>query len=51
MTIAAWNVNSLKVGLPQLLDFLATRQRDAVCLQETILTDVETMWPASLFAR
>lgn len=39
MKIAAWNVNSLKVRLPQLLDFLATRQPDAVCLQETKLTD------------
>lgn len=39
MKIAAWNVNSLKVRLPQLLDFLATRRPDAVCLQETKLTD------------
>jgi exodeoxyribonuclease-3 len=39
MKIAAWNVNSLKVRLPQLLDFLATQQPDAVCLQETKLTD------------
>ncbi len=39
MKIAAWNVNSLKVRLPQLLDFLATRQPDALCLQETKLTD------------
>ncbi len=39
MKIAAWNVNSLKVRLPQLLDFLATRVPDAVCLQETKLTD------------
>ncbi len=39
MKIAAWNVNSLKVRLPQLLNFLATRQPDAVCLQETKLTD------------
>jgi exodeoxyribonuclease-3 len=37
--IAAWNVNSLKVRLPQLLDFLATRQPDVVCLQETKLED------------
>jgi len=37
--IAAWNVNSLKVRLPQLLDFLTARQPDAVCLQETKLTD------------
>jgi exodeoxyribonuclease-3 len=39
MKIAAWNVNSLKVRLPQLLDFLASRQPDAVCLQETKLSD------------
>lgn len=39
MKIAAWNVNSLKVRLPQLLDFLATRQPDVVCLQETKLED------------
>jgi exodeoxyribonuclease-3 len=39
MKLAAWNVNSLKIRLPQLLDFLATRQPDAVCLQETKLTD------------
>lgn len=39
MKLAAWNVNSLKVRLPQLLDFLATRQPDVVCLQETKLED------------
>jgi len=39
MKLAAWNVNSLKVRLPQFLDFLATRQPDVVCLQETKLTD------------
>lgn len=39
MKLAAWNVNSLKVRLPQLLDFLATRSPDIVCLQETKLTD------------
>ncbi|MHB1352118.1 MAG: exodeoxyribonuclease III [Thiobacillus sp.] len=39
MKIAAWNVNSLKVRLPQLLDFLATRQPDVVCLQETKVPD------------
>lgn len=39
MKIAAWNVNSLKVRLPQLLDFLATRRPDAVALQETKLSD------------
>ena len=40
--IAAWNVNSLKVRLPQLLDFLATRQPDAVCLQKTKSTEANT---------
>jgi exodeoxyribonuclease-3 len=39
MKLAAWNVNSLKVRLPQLLDFLATRRPDVVCLQETKLED------------
>jgi exodeoxyribonuclease-3 len=37
--IATWNVNSLRVRLPHLLDWLATRQPDAVCLQETKLED------------
>ena len=39
MKLAAWNVNSLKIRLPQLLDFLATRAPDLVCLQETKLED------------
>ena len=39
MKLAAWNVNSLKVRLPQLLDFLSTREPDVVCLQETKLED------------
>ncbi|MEW6132611.1 MAG: exodeoxyribonuclease III [Pseudomonadota bacterium] len=39
MKLATWNVNSLKVRLPQLLDFLATRDPDVVCLQETKLED------------
>ena len=34
MKIATWNVNSLKVRLPHLLDWLATSQVDVVCLQE-----------------
>ncbi len=40
MKLAAWNVNSLKVRLPQLLDYLAARQPDVVCLQETKLEDI-----------
>ncbi|TXH24246.1 MAG: exodeoxyribonuclease III [Elusimicrobia bacterium] len=39
MRIATWNVNSLKVRLPQLLDWLAASSVDVVCLQETKLTD------------
>ena len=39
MRIATWNVNSLKVRLPQLLEWLAARQPDIVCLQETKLED------------
>ena len=39
MKIAAWNVNSLKVRLPQLLDWLAATRPDVVCLQETKLED------------
>ena len=39
MKIAAWNVNSLKVRLPQLLEWLAAQQPDLVCLQETKVED------------
>jgi exodeoxyribonuclease III len=34
MKIATWNVNSLKVRLPHLLDWLQAELPDAVCLQE-----------------
>jgi exodeoxyribonuclease-3 len=34
MRIATWNVNSLKVRLPQVLDWLAANQPDVLCLQE-----------------
>jgi exodeoxyribonuclease III len=37
--IATWNVNSLRVRLPQLLDWLKTTSPDIVALQETKLTD------------
>lgn len=33
--IASWNVNSVKVRLPHLLDFLRSAQPDVLCLQET----------------
>ena len=39
MKIATWNVNSLKVRLPHVLDWLATSQADILCLQETKTTD------------
>ena len=39
MKIATWNVNSLGVRLPQLLDWLGVHQPDVLCLQETKLTD------------
>ncbi len=35
MKLATWNVNSLKVRLPQVLDWLAANPVDALCLQET----------------
>ena len=35
MKIATWNVNSLKVRLPHVLDWLAATQADVLCLQET----------------
>jgi exodeoxyribonuclease-3 len=39
MKIATWNVNSLKVRLPHLLQWLAANPVDVLCLQETKLTD------------
>lgn len=35
LKIATWNVNSLRVRLPHLLDWLAANAPDAMCLQET----------------
>lgn len=39
MKIATWNVNSLRVRLPQVLDWLAANQPDILALQETKLPD------------
>ena len=39
MQIATWNVNSLAVRLPQVLDWLAANPVDALCLQELKLSD------------
>lgn len=35
MKLATWNINSLKVRLPHVLDWLAREQPDVLCLQET----------------
>lgn len=35
MKLATWNVNSLNVRLPHVLDWLAANQPDVLCLQET----------------
>ncbi|PJA56624.1 MAG: exodeoxyribonuclease III, partial [Rhodocyclales bacterium CG_4_9_14_3_um_filter_68_10] len=39
MKIATWNVNSLKVRLPQVLEWLALERPDVLCLQETKVPD------------
>jgi exodeoxyribonuclease-3 len=39
MKLATWNVNSLKVRLPQVLDWLTLHHPDILCLQETKLED------------
>lgn len=41
MKLATWNVNSLKVRLPQVLDWLRLHQPDILCLQETKLEDTK----------
>ena len=39
MKIATWNINSLKVRLPHVLEWVRTHQPDVLCLQETKLAD------------
>jgi exodeoxyribonuclease III len=39
MKLASWNVNSLRIRLPQLLDWLSKQTPEVVCLQETKLED------------
>ena len=41
MKLAAWNVNSLNVRLPHVLDWLRAHQPDALCLQELKMEDVK----------
>ena len=40
MKLATWNVNSIKVRLPQLLAWLGRERPDVVCLQETKTEDL-----------
>jgi exodeoxyribonuclease III len=39
LKLATWNVNSLKVRLPQVLAWLAEQRPDVLCVQETKLED------------
>lgn len=48
MKLATWNVNSLKVRLPQVLDWLRANPVDALCLQELKLADEH--FPLQAFA-
>jgi exodeoxyribonuclease-3 len=48
MKLATWNVNSLGVRLPQVLDWLAANPVDVLALQELKLTDDK--FPADAFA-
>jgi exodeoxyribonuclease-3 len=48
MKLATWNVNSLNVRLPQVLDWLAAHPVDVLALQELKLTDDK--FPAQAFA-
>jgi hypothetical protein len=39
MIISTWNVNSISVRLPHLIDWLKTHKPNVVCLQETKTVD------------
>ncbi len=41
MKLATWNVNSLKIRLPHLVDWLHSARPDVVCLQELKLEDAK----------
>ncbi len=47
MKIATWNVNSIRVRLPQVLEWLQREAPDILCLQETKITDGE--FPVAAF--
>lgn len=46
MKLATWNVNSLNVRLPHVMNWLVENPTDVLCLQETKLTDDK--FPASI---
>jgi exodeoxyribonuclease III len=48
MKVATWNVNSLRVRLPHLIDWLAVHAPDVMCLQETKCEDAS--FPAAELA-
>ena len=48
LRLASWNVNSLKVRLPQVLDWLESAKIDALVMQETKTTD--DVFPQAAFA-
>jgi exodeoxyribonuclease III len=41
MKLATWNINSVKVRLPQVIDWVSRHQPDVLCLQETKLEDAK----------
>ena len=47
MTVATWNVNSIRKRMQLVLDWLALRQPDVLCLQETKVPDND--FPALVF--
>jgi exodeoxyribonuclease-3 len=44
MKLATWNVNSLAIRLPQVVDWVTAHQPDVLVLQETKLTDDKFPW-------
>jgi exodeoxyribonuclease-3 len=46
MKVATWNVNSINVRLPQVLEWIEGNRPDALCLQETKCVDAKFPAPA-----
>lgn len=49
LTVATWNVNSIRVRLPHVLDWLERHEPDVLCLQETKVPDED--FPFEAFER